>query len=388
MWRCQLPATKCQFCVHFLVARRLENFRVTHQRRPLPRRPNRRRKSWRENQGTPDTREAGESLCLPPRALPVRPNKHTRRSGGLLDKFLPATRLIRGGHDGVGRSKGRLPLGRHKDKEIESVSGGYAPFGWSDMISSPLLANRGKTGAGVPKFIWPPELFVPISGLESVRIAKTEAERLMVFRLRYRVYVERQQKLYPADHQGRIFSDELDQHGALWYSLEHGQDRIAATVRVNSGGESTALARFQEEFQLDKFLRRAAPHELHFYSRLVIPDETVPNRHLIRILARCYVMQLCCGARFTFARAAPRLIPFFKKLGFTAYGPVWNDPIAGQQACVVGLPRDVAHLRTVGSPVRHFAPEDCDDREDRLWLQRTFLSATATELRTNSSSSP
>jgi len=72
-----------------------------------------------------------------------------------------------------------------------------------------------------PQFTWPAEVCGPVEGLESVEVATRERERNDIFQLRYRIYIEVQGKPYPADHERRLLTDELDERGLLFYSVPH-----------------------------------------------------------------------------------------------------------------------------------------------------------------------
>lgn len=66
-----------------------------------------------------------------------------------------------------------------------------------------------------------------------IGIAKTAHDLEKVARLRYELYVERDQKGYPAQHDLRLFCDDIDLSSLIFYARSG--DELGASVATHSG---------------------------------------------------------------------------------------------------------------------------------------------------------
>jgi predicted GNAT family N-acyltransferase len=185
----------------------------------------------------------------------------------------------------------------------------------------------------------------------SVELANSEADRQEIFQLRYRVYVDEMEKPYPnADVTAASLSDQLDIDGLL-FILRDDHGTVAGTVRGNAAldviSHDPALA---TRLHLDQLGRQ---HLLRatICSRLVMTRRERRRGAVVPLLQAIYQWGVVHGVQLNLIHTANRLVPFFRHLGFCAFGEAFYDSDAGceQQPMRLFLD-DREHLRRVGSP--------------------------------------
>ncbi len=179
-----------------------------------------------------------------------------------------------------------------------------------------------------------------------ITIAKTAHDFAKVARLRYELYVERDQKPYAAQHDLRLFCDNIDL-SSLIFSAHYG-DELGASVR---------LTRAADAF-LDPQLKLLAEAANLSTSEI---DTTVINSRFVmkptwrmRALAypmfqEVYVTGLLAGAQRALLTTRRDLIGVFEKFGFQTMGLQIDDDIAGPLELMELRMYDVTHLRSIKS---------------------------------------
>jgi hypothetical protein len=184
-----------------------------------------------------------------------------------------------------------------------------------------------------------------------VKEARTEAERLAIYQLRYRVYVD-ELKLAPrcADHERRLLAEPLDAYAHNFYATADGE--VLGTVR----GVPRRDGPFEHEvlFDLDQF-RPFFPGAVSMTTKLVIAPGRRASTVLKLLVLECYRRGRQVGIAFDFLDCWPHLITLYEHLGYRRYKSNINHPEAGYMTPMVLVMEDLEHLRRVGSPLAETA---------------------------------
>jgi hypothetical protein len=179
-----------------------------------------------------------------------------------------------------------------------------------------------------------------------IGIAKTARDLEKVARLRYELYVERDHKGYPAQHDLRLFRDDIDLASLIFYACSG--DELGASVRLTRAADA-----FQDP-QL-KLLIEAANLSASEVDTTVINSRFVmkPNRRMRALVyplfQEIYVIGLLAGAQKALIMTRRELIGIFERFGFRTMGLQIDDEIAGPLVPMELRPYDVAHLRAIRS---------------------------------------
>ena len=193
----------------------------------------------------------------------------------------------------------------------------------------------------------------------SIREARTDEEKLAIFRFRYEIYIEEMGKPYPnADHAGKLLTDELDSIATLLYYEKDGE--IHGTLRVNWGTDNLAFAAFDNpNFELTRF-DRFDLKAFSFNSRFIISPKFRNSRVGLDLAKRSYQLGLERRVLFNFINCKTNLVKYFERFGFRQYKDVFLDEIIGEQAPMIFLLEDQEYLRQIRSPVLERTHNDGD----------------------------
>jgi len=178
-----------------------------------------------------------------------------------------------------------------------------------------------------------------------IKIAQTDAEKMEIYKLRYRVYVQEMQVPLAADHVQKIIKDKCDENAILFHVQT--VDRAIATVRVNlkKHGELD----LEDLYGLEKF-KPFYPDCISTTSRFVIEE---PYRDLSfskKIAKAMYRFGLANGIAFNFITVCEDTYSFYKRLGYRSYMENFEDPEWGKSFPLVLALHDYRYLAKIKSP--------------------------------------
>jgi hypothetical protein len=182
-------------------------------------------------------------------------------------------------------------------------------------------------------------------------MARTEAEKEAIYRLRYQVYIEEMNgadRHLEADGQTRQLRDEWDERAHHFYVLQDGVMAACARVILRRDGPMEC----EHEFELEKFAP-AFPNHVCMTSRLAL-HPTIRGSHILKQLT-CAIYQFWCeqDVQFSFLDCHTRLLPLYSRLGFRTYRSGFNHSKYTYVIPMVLVVPDVEYLEEVKSP---FAP--------------------------------
>jgi predicted GNAT family N-acyltransferase len=146
-----------------------------------------------------------------------------------------------------------------------------------------------------------------------IAIAKTEAERMALYRLRYECYIEELGWDCPyADHKHRLLTDPLDDSGNLFGAFENGV--AVATIRTNYGRDSD-LGSYPRFFELAEDELDA----ISVTSRLVVRADHRRSRLFLDVMQECFERSVADGVYTTYVDCEFAKLKFYLALGFSVH---------------------------------------------------------------------
>lgn len=180
--------------------------------------------------------------------------------------------------------------------------------------------------------------------------ALSEAERLNIYRLRYRIYVEEMGKPYPsADDTLRLLTDQLDATAVLIYLTgDHGD--VIGTLRCNRASDVLDCTPLASCLQLADIPSAILP-QVTVCSRLVLTRSQRNRVNFWRLVRAIYRWGLEHDIQLNLIHTNEALVPLFTRLGFRPFGDPFLDAQAGtRQQALYLLLHDSDHLQRVISP--------------------------------------
>ncbi|MFT3803014.1 MAG: GNAT family N-acetyltransferase [Burkholderiaceae bacterium] len=148
-----------------------------------------------------------------------------------------------------------------------------------------------------------------------------------IYRLRYRVYVQEQHKVYPwTDHQRQSLSDSSDPYVRRHFVVRDPQGEIIAAVRAHTEPMPT----IQRALRWDLF-EYWADAPLYYISKLVVDPRYRRSKATSVLMTALYKDWISIGSPFGFLHCAERFVPLYRRLGFHTYARPFEDLYAGWQ---------------------------------------------------------
>lgn len=178
-----------------------------------------------------------------------------------------------------------------------------------------------------------------------IKIARTDSEKMEIYKLRYRVYVQEMQAPLVADHKQKTIKDKCDQTATLFH-VQPGPISIA-TGRVNFKRDGEVDLEYI--YDLERFTT-FYPNSISTTSRFVI-EEPYRSLSFAKIFAtEMYRFGLKNGMAFDFITVSEDTYNFYKRLGYRDYKETFNDPGWGKSFPLVLALHDYKYLEKIKSP--------------------------------------
>ena len=193
--------------------------------------------------------------------------------------------------------------------------------------------------------------------LETVRTAETRAEREAIWRFRYDVYVRELGKtVVGVDHANGWVrdADEDEPHVTLLYTGSSAA--VTGTLRIDSWLPGAIPAHSARKYGITQATGLQGLH-LAEASRLMVRRQ-LRGKLIMPALARAaFALRVNREVRVSFAYCAPGLVRGYRRLGYRPYGSDLIETADGMRCPLVLTHDNVAHLRSVGSPLTALAAE-------------------------------
>ncbi len=181
--------------------------------------------------------------------------------------------------------------------------------------------------------------------------AETESERNMIYRLRYRVYVEEMQIFGSiADHARGMLIDENDDNARLLYARIDG--KVVGALRLNLGADGHFSDALEQTYNLPLFGPVVDSTKLLVITRFVVGERyrgSMLGFNMIREVAKTCVQE---QIEVALCDCQPHLVGYYQRIGFLSYAcNLHNDPEFGIVVPLALVTGDMSHLEEVNSPL-------------------------------------
>lgn len=182
-------------------------------------------------------------------------------------------------------------------------------------------------------------------------IAKTQAEKEAIYRLRYQIYIEEMHLFEDvADNENKLFSEQLDDGARLLYAKI--DDQVMGVMRVHLGKDAPLPKEFDETYDLSRFKGVVDESALAVITRFMV--HKTQRGGLLTFLFMREVAKLGVEEKIniTLCDCQPHLLNLYHKVGFRCYQqPVYNDPHFGIIVPLLMILNDSSYFHAIGSPL-------------------------------------
>jgi hypothetical protein len=204
----------------------------------------------------------------------------------------------------------------------------------------------------------------------SLRLVTADTSELLraICRFRYRIYVKELKFDHPdANHALLELTDQLDQHSTN-FALVEKDGTIAASLRCTLLGKLPDPDPLVTRLSIQPFAERFGLAALATTSRFMFAPEHRRTPEIIKLACAGAKLAREAAVRFNFGDTNPVWLEYFERLGYRRFAKAVNDRVFGYHLPIVMLMRDLAYLRSAGSPVVRYFSQREDDIEAREWF--------------------
>ena len=205
----------------------------------------------------------------------------------------------------------------------------------------------------------------------TISIARGEHEKQAIYRLYYETYIEELGYLFPANHENRTLTDQLDET-ARHYVAKDNRGNPIGTYRINQFCELSDPAEQLKPLPVTELLNRAPREALSYTSRLIVRKEWRGSSLLAKMADHFATELIKHGVRFDTCISFPHLVAFYEQLGYQRYAERGMHRDAGLEFPMAMAVQDKQHFLQIRSPLsRNQAITTCVDHwGDGQWLKQ------------------
>lgn len=193
-----------------------------------------------------------------------------------------------------------------------------------------------------------------------INIARNAAEKELIYRFRYLIYIEEMGKLHmKADHINRLLCDETDLYTTLYYVLIN--NSIAATLRSQNGIDGPFGSTENIFFDIDQFEGIFDHRSISVNDRLIVDKPYRRSMLYHRMMIKTYTDGLQIGTKLCFISCDDSLLPMYIRYGFRIYREPALLKSGERRHRLLLLLCDKGHLEKVRSPFLSHLPDGLDD---------------------------
>jgi N-acyl-L-homoserine lactone synthetase len=184
------------------------------------------------------------------------------------------------------------------------------------------------------------------------QIAASEAERLAIYRFRYRVFAEHlgRRDLDGADHAQRMLTDPLDPVSTHYWIGAGGEPVAALTLSpVDVPAVSAELSSFLD---LPRLAQAVSLDRVAFANWLLVDPAQAGSAAVTSLIAAAAERALDEEVALVLTYCRPGLVSFYERLGFEQYTHATDVKGIGLRCPLLLVLRDGARLKAVRSPLQ------------------------------------
>jgi hypothetical protein len=178
-----------------------------------------------------------------------------------------------------------------------------------------------------------------------IKIARTDTEKMEIYRLRYRVYIQEMQVPLATDHIQKIIRDKCDESATLFHAQVGAGIIASGRVNFKKDGEVD----LEHIYGLERF-EPFYPDCISTTSRFVIEEPYRSLSFAKKFADEMYRFGLANGIAFDFITVCEDTYNLYKKLGYRSYMENFYDPEWGESFPLVLALHDYRYLEKIKSP--------------------------------------
>lgn len=197
-----------------------------------------------------------------------------------------------------------------------------------------------------------------------VQEATSRSDREEIYRFRYRVYVDELRKPLPyADHERRLFTDEMDEQSRILVAFDESAGTIVGTVRTLFGGTQPFPDSLVDKLQLGPMIDAVGMEHLTHSGMFMVDPAYRGLTIASQLVAHMYRAGFERDAHVDVCVAEMALVRPYYQMGYRPYSaPIRPFAEAGLRIPLAWVLRDRDYLASVGSPFAAFIPPDQVDQ--------------------------
>jgi len=196
-------------------------------------------------------------------------------------------------------------------------------------------------------------------GSYEVRLATSEPELEMIYRLRYRIYIEEMKRPQRyANHDKKTISDPLDDGAYNFYAQI--ENKVTGILRLNSATR-TNLEFYKEFFGFDEICSAYGmrPEQAGIVGGFMVLPAYRGSKLAMELMLESFRVGFTDGLRLMFLYCEAHHVRKYKMLGFRPYRDDARHPDWGRVTQMVLDASDTEHLRKTRSPFYRAHTELC-----------------------------
>jgi hypothetical protein len=190
------------------------------------------------------------------------------------------------------------------------------------------------------------------------------AERL--YRFRYQIYGDElgiALDHYPA---GRM-RDKMDESARNYVAVKDGD--VIGSLRTCDLVDIPDRAYIDHKYNLPLILEFFAPDEVTYVSRMAVGVQARHTPVMVRLQQYAVQEARARNVRVAFTDCSPKHLSLYGQIGYTPYGPPFQDPVFGLKVPILTVGGDLKLLQERRSPLLKACAPYGDDADARRWFE-------------------
>ncbi len=187
--------------------------------------------------------------------------------------------------------------------------------------------------------------------MPEITVSLANPEQLQAcYRLAYQVFCQEMGTMREdADHERGILCDEAILRSKVLCAEVDGE--VVGTLAMLIGGNGRFPEHFEHGFDLERFVPVVPRDRMSIMIRFLVKPEHRGSSVPMKLIAESAKYQFQRGLKLLFCDCQPHLVNLYETCGFRPYAPVFEQPGFGIMVPLVFVVPDVAHLRSIRSPI-------------------------------------
>ncbi len=191
--------------------------------------------------------------------------------------------------------------------------------------------------------------------MSDIIVSLANEEQLQAcYRLAYQVFcLEMGTMRENADHERGILCDEAILRSKVLCAEVDGE--VVGTLAMLIGTSDRFPEHFEHGFEIERFVPVVPRDRMSIMIRFLVKPEYRGSAVPMKLIAESAKYQFQLGLQLLFCDCQPHLVNLYESVGFRPYAPVFEQAGFGIMVPLVFVVPDVAHLRSIRSPIIRYS---------------------------------